>query len=1415
MGAVVAPQASAENSRPLLKSIGFPAGQHPQAVATDSAGNFYVLEYGTEPRVEKFDPEGNPANFSASAAYISGNKLTGTPSFSSWEFDGYNHNGIAVSRTGGATNGFIYVTQLSRGISVFAPSGEFLGQFDPNVFYEGGVSVNQTTGQVYASEYFTIHRYSASTTPDGIPSDASYSPPNFASYRTATDNAGAFYLSWGEYSPGPVYKYPTSPFEPGGENREDFLPEASALTFDPASADLFVARGPDIVQVHPNGTQVGGAFGGFQLVRGVAVGTGDRVYAAEPEGSAVAIFGPATNMQAVTTGPASEVLQTTATVSGEVDPSGAGPITSCEFQWGLDASYSKPPVACSPATLPYTGVTAVSAGLTGLQKLTTYHYRLVTTGANGVRTGHDATFTTPDVVADVVTKEATSVTKNSALLNGSYRGQGLDTKYWFEFGTEYGNYTEKLPAVPAQTGVENGPQDVDPIKVEGLMGATEYHYRIVMENELGSVNGGDVSFVTPPAITELETGGVTNVGNESAELQGSFIRDELDVHYFFEWGPTEAYGNVTPALPGTEIPAGSGKVDVPPVLLENLQEGGIYHYRIAATNSAGKTVGQDRVFKTAEPPQISNLAAKNILKTSVDLTAEVNPNRGDTEWFFEWGQTTEYGNVSPVEPGFIPNGSEPVPVSTHLEGLAEGITYHFRLVATNEFGTRRTGDQAFGFYPPDCPNSQIRQETGSAHLPDCRGYELVSPANAHGTTLFPFNAPTAAYATSPSRIAFAASYGEIPDSGDPMISVADMYVSSRTPFGWVTRYVGKNARESSFMGGAPGGIVMSNTSYGPGNSFGGTFAAASLDHIVLYDLGYPAIRKGTNEVLEPPRSSPLVYSPDGTLDATWPTNVGEVPGGEFFVGWQAFDAELDHYVFSSNVAFVPGAETFADSIVSPGPIEAAEWKRGKCCPGPIYDNNTSTGEINLISEREDGSNFRGVPIEVSDNGSHILMGETADGLLKVSAPLFMRMDGKTYDIAGGAPVEFLGMDGSGSTVYFTSRQPLTADDHDTSKDLFVWKDSSPAEITRVSKGLSGNDGDRDNCELGWVEKCDIQTIDVRSLLKTKNPFQGGQVSPNGQESGNLETDNPVSKESGDVYFVSPEQLDGARGSFGQANIYLYHDGALRFVASAEPQSCVDPAVSADNPEYTPTPGPLCEAGKIHRFQVTPDGKYAAFISRSRLTPYNNNGFLEMYVYNREENRLDCASCRPDGGPPGFDTYGAQNGLDIAEDGRTFFSTSEALVPADTNKANDVYEYVEGRPQLITSGLGESAPFTGFQGYQNTSGLISVSADGTDVYFGTFERLVSQDHNGQELKIYDARQGGGFPAEPPRTACEAADECHGAGSEPPASPKDRTGSALEGNPQHEGQRKHRKHRKHKHRRHRHRKHTKHRGTKGGR
>ena len=80
---------------------------------------------------------------------------------------------------------------------------------------------------------------------------------------------------------------------------------------------------------------------------------------------------------------------------------------------------------------------------------------------------------------------------------------------------------------------------------------------------------------------------------------------------------------------------------------------------------------------------------------------------------------------------------------------------------------------------------------------------------------------------------------------------------------------------------------------------------------------------------------------------------------------------------------------------------------------------------------------------------------------------------------------------------------------------------------------------------------------------------------------------------------------------------------------------------------------------------------------------------------------------------------------MTEDGRTFFSTTESLVPADTNQGSDVYEFVDGRPQLITPGTGTATASDRRQASASVDevpGLIGVSANGTDVYFSTYDTL---------------------------------------------------------------------------------------------
>ena len=72
------------------------------------------------------------------------------------------------------------------------------------------------------------------------------------------------------------------------------------------------------------------------------------------------------------------------------------------------------------------------------------------------------------------------------------------------------------------------------------------------------------------------------------------------------------------------------------------------------------------------------------------------------------------------------------------------------------------------------------------------------------------------------------------------------------------------------MGGAPHDTTYGTTGYGPSNSFVGSAVDSSLDHVALFDLGYP----GFYSAMEPASNAPFVYDPKtGKQVAHWPTGV--------------------------------------------------------------------------------------------------------------------------------------------------------------------------------------------------------------------------------------------------------------------------------------------------------------------------------------------------------------------------------------------------------------------------------------------------------------------------------------------------------------------------------------------------------------
>ena len=92
----------------------------------------------------------------------------------------------------------------------------------------------------------------------------------------------------------------------------------------------------------------------------------------------------------------------------------------------------------------------------------------------------------------VTTEAASNITSSEATLNGTVNSNGVETRYYFEYGptTSYGTSTEMVNAGSGMSTVKESQA------ISGLTGSTTYHYRIVATNSLGTSDGKDLAFKT-------------------------------------------------------------------------------------------------------------------------------------------------------------------------------------------------------------------------------------------------------------------------------------------------------------------------------------------------------------------------------------------------------------------------------------------------------------------------------------------------------------------------------------------------------------------------------------------------------------------------------------------------------------------------------------------------------------------------------------------------------------------------------------------------------------------------------------------------------------------------------------------------------------------------------------------------------
>ena len=292
----------------------------------------------------------------------------------------------------------------------------------------------------------------------------------------------------------------------------------------------------------------------------------------------------------VSTGTSSDVTATSARISGEIIDPGNGVIEHGHC-------YAKTPHADLRNQKTELG-SATAKGvfvstLSNLEAGTTYYVKAYLRDHEQTVYGNEISFETlPLTLPVITTTEISNLTQNSASSGGniSYDGgtpvtaRGVCWRHTFPNPTTADNKTEN--------GTGEGPFVSD---LTGLNPATTYYLRAYATNSTGTAYGNEISFTTysPPAATTSPASFVTNI---SATLNGTVNAYNSSTIVSFEYGPTTSYGS---SVTADQTPVGGSTAINVSANITGLDPGTLYHFRVTAESSYGKTYGDDLVFTTA------------------------------------------------------------------------------------------------------------------------------------------------------------------------------------------------------------------------------------------------------------------------------------------------------------------------------------------------------------------------------------------------------------------------------------------------------------------------------------------------------------------------------------------------------------------------------------------------------------------------------------------------------------------------------------------------------------------------------------------------------------------------------------------------------------------------------------------------
>jgi hypothetical protein len=179
------------------------------------------------------------------------------------------------------------------------------------------------------------------------------------------------------------------------------------------------------------------------------------------------------------------------TVKFEIAVAPHGLDTHYDIEYGTTTAYGS---TTSSVDLGSQGeVVYDSPTITGLSTDSTYHFRVVATNAEGTVTTADQVLST-DPPASIAEEAAYHVGSSSVTVSAQVEDYGTASTYRAEYGTttSYGSTSTStaLAGIEQSAAVTTALGELQP--------ATNYHFRLVVENEAGTVRGPDISFTTKP-----------------------------------------------------------------------------------------------------------------------------------------------------------------------------------------------------------------------------------------------------------------------------------------------------------------------------------------------------------------------------------------------------------------------------------------------------------------------------------------------------------------------------------------------------------------------------------------------------------------------------------------------------------------------------------------------------------------------------------------------------------------------------------------------------------------------------------------------------------------------------------------------------------------------------------------------------